>query len=232
MTGRRPARTAAGGVERLGRGDDRDRVVVGAVDREVRDVLGARQHQRRVDLVADDPRAVAYDDVADPLQLRAGEHAAPRVVRLGQDQRLRPVGEEAVEPVEVDLGPVGRGGHVETDLLATRDGGEAELGVVARGREDHSPGTAEDVDREPHPGRHVDHRVHRLGVGRPAEVPRRPGGVGPRQLRVPAEERVAGDPVGQHPLDRLEHHRVDCVVHLRDPGRDHVVRRPPTSAAA
>ena len=73
-------------------------------------MLGARQHERRVDLVAHDARTVAYDDVADPLELGAGEHAAPRVVRLGEDQRLRPVGEEAVEPVEVDLGPVGRGG--------------------------------------------------------------------------------------------------------------------------
>ena len=67
-------------------------------------MLGARQHQRRVDLVAHHARAVAYDDVADPLELGAGEHAAPRVVRLGEQQRLRAVGEEPVEPVEVELG--------------------------------------------------------------------------------------------------------------------------------
>ena len=53
------AQRRPGGVERLGGGDDRDRVVGGALEAEVGHVLGARQHQRRVDLVADHPGAVA-----------------------------------------------------------------------------------------------------------------------------------------------------------------------------
>ena len=59
------------GVEGLGRGDHRDRVVVGAVQVEVRRVGGAGEHERRVDLVGDDPGTVARHDVADPLELGA-----------------------------------------------------------------------------------------------------------------------------------------------------------------
>ena len=216
----------AGGVEGLGRGHHRDGVVVRALDREVGDVLGAGQDQRRVDLVADDAGTVAYDDVADPLQLGAGEHPAPRVVGLREQQRLRPVGEEPVEAVEVDLRAVGRGRHLEQVLGTARHPGQAVLGVVAGRREDDSARTAEHVDRQPHPGRHVHHRVHGHGVGRPAEVPRRPAGVRLRERRLP-HQRVAGDAVGQHPLHGLEHHRVDRVVHLGDPRGDHVVRHAP-----
>ncbi len=79
-------------------------------------MLRAGQHQWGEDLVAHDAGTVAEDDVADPLQLGAGEHAAPRVVRLGQDQGLRAVAEEPVEPVEVDLGALGRGRHLEQVL--------------------------------------------------------------------------------------------------------------------
>ena len=92
----------AGDVERLGRRDHRDRVVGGALEGQVRHVLGARQHQRAVDLVGHDPGAVPGHDVADPLELGAGVHVAARVVRLGEQQRPRTAREQPVERVEVD----------------------------------------------------------------------------------------------------------------------------------
>ena len=100
-----------GGVERLRRRHHRDRVVVGPLQVEVRRVARARQHQRRVDLVADHPRPVPQHDVADALELGPAEHPPPRVVRLGQQQRARARGEQRVEPVEVDLGPLRRRGR-------------------------------------------------------------------------------------------------------------------------
>ena len=186
-------------------------------------MLGAGQHQGRVDLVADDAGAVAYDDVADAFQLGAREDPTPRVVGLGQDQRPRPLGEEPVEPVEVDLGAGGRGGHGEEVLRPAGDAGQAVLGVVAGCREDHSPRIAEDVEGDPHPGRHVDDGADGPGLGRPAEVPPRPAGVRLSQRRI-LVERVARHPVRERPLDRLQHHRVDGVVHLGDPRGNHVLR--------
>ena len=76
-------------------------------------MLGAGQHERRVDLVAHHPGTVADDDVADALELGPGEDAAPRVVRLGEEQRLGTLGEEPVQAVEVDLGTLGGGGQRE-----------------------------------------------------------------------------------------------------------------------
>ena len=87
-------------------------------------MLGTRQHERGVDLVAHDAGTAAYDDVADPLELGAREDAAPRVVRLGEDQRLRAVGEQPVEAVEVDLRTLRRGRHLEQVLGASGDAGQ------------------------------------------------------------------------------------------------------------
>ncbi|RYB96499.1 hypothetical protein EUA06_02710 [Nocardioides glacieisoli] len=145
-----------------------------------------------------------------------------RLVRLIQDQRLRAVGEEPVEPVEVDLGTLGRGRHLEQVLDATGDVGQPVLGVVAGRREDHSAGPAEDVDREADARRHVNDGADRRGLRRPPEVPSGPADVGLGELGV-VVERVAGDADGERPLDGLHHHRVDCIVHLRDPRGDHVV---------
>ena len=180
-----------------------------------------------MDLVADDAGAVAHDDVADPLELSAGEDVAPRVVGLGEQQGLRALGEEPVQPVEVDLGDLGGRRHLQEVLGATGDAGQPVLGVVARRREDQPARTTEDIDRHPHAGRHVHDRMHGLRLGRPAEVPRGPTGVRLGQVDVPPENRIPGDAVGKHPLHRPEHHRVDRVVHLGDPRRDHALRHAP-----
>ncbi len=217
----------AGGVEGLGRRDDCDRVVVGALDREVGDVLRTRQHQRRMDLVADDPGPVAQDDVTDPLELGTREHVAPGIVRLREDQCLGTLGEQPVEPVEVYLGASCRGRHLQLVLSATGDGCETVVGVVAGRREDHATRSAEDVDRDAYASRHVDDRVDRLRLRRPPEVPPRPAGVGLRERGIPAVERISGDAVRQHPLDRAEHQGVDGVVHLGHPRRDHALGHAP-----
>ena len=60
------------------------------------------QDQRRVDLVADDPGPVRQGEVADALELRTGVHVTARVVRVGQQQRARALGEQPVEVVEVE----------------------------------------------------------------------------------------------------------------------------------
>ena len=52
---------------------------VGALDLQVRHVLGARQDEGPVHLVAHHTTTVTEDDVTDPLELGAGEHPAPRV---------------------------------------------------------------------------------------------------------------------------------------------------------
>ena len=88
---------------------------------------GAGKHQRRVDLVGHHACPVAHHDVADPLELGAAEHPAPRVVRLGQDQGPGARCEHRVEPVEVDLGALGSGVDHEVDARTAGHRGDREL---------------------------------------------------------------------------------------------------------
>ena len=99
-------------------------------------MLRARQDQRRVDLVADHAGTVAHDDVADALELGAGEDPPPRIVRLGQQQRAGAVGEEPVEVVEIDLGHLGVGVEGQVPLFATSDLGQAVLRSLLETTED------------------------------------------------------------------------------------------------
>ena len=88
----------------------------------------AGQHQRRMDLVRDDPCPVSHHDVPDPLKLGPAEHPAPRVVRLGQQQGPGAGRQDRVEPVQVDLGTRGVGVDDEVDPLPAGHLRNGELG--------------------------------------------------------------------------------------------------------
>jgi hypothetical protein len=198
-------------------------VVVGAGQVEVRRVAGAGEHERRVDLVGDDPCTVPGHDVADPLELGPGEHPAPRVVRLGQQQRAGTLGQKRVEPAEVDLGPGRIGVDHHVDPLAARDRRDVELRRVARHQEDDGPVLAEHVECQPHAGGHVDDRSDPLRLDDGAVVPGREPGVRLCELGGVPVDGVAGHAVANGAEQGLLHHGVEGVVHLGDPGRDHVV---------
>ena len=142
-------------------------------------MLLAGQHERRVDLVADHPGAVRRHHVADALELGAAEHPPPRVVGLGQQQGAGAVGEEPVEPVEVDGAVVGVGVDDQVPALAAGDGGDVELRAVGRDRHHHRAGVGEHVEGQPDAGGDVDDREHVVGVDPVVELPRRPRGVRP-----------------------------------------------------
>ena len=94
-----------------------------------------------MDLVGDDASAVASYDVADAFELAPREDPAPRVVRLGEQQRARAVGEEPVEGVEVELGALGVGIDDQVDPLPAGDLGDRQLRRVAGDRHHDRPGS-------------------------------------------------------------------------------------------
>ncbi len=67
----------------------------------------ARQRQRRVDLVGEDPRVVAGGGLGERLELLARRHAAGRVVRAAEQQHAHAVGEGGLDRVDVELAAAG-----------------------------------------------------------------------------------------------------------------------------
>jgi hypothetical protein len=186
-------------------------------------VLCTREHQRGVDLVADHAGTVPEHDVADPLQLRAREHPAPRVVRLGQQQRAGASREHGVESVEVDVGRLGLRIGPQLDQGPAGQPRHPELRRVARCREDHRRDLRQHRQCQPHPGGHVDGRDHPVGIDLGPEVAPHEAGVRRSETLVGPEHRVAGDGVVERPSYGVVDHGVEVVVHLGHPGRDDVV---------
>ena len=212
----------SGGVEGLGRGHDRHGMIRRSVDVEVRDELGSREHERRVDLVGHHSRAVLGDDVADPFQLGPREDPAPRVVWLGEQQRASSVREESVEPIEVQLGPRRVRVDDQIDPLSSADLGDAEVGAVRRHGQHQRARIGQDVEGQPDAGRDVDHREHLLRVDVHAVAPLREPGVGGTELATDLEARVPRHAVRHGSAQCLGDRRREREVHLRHPGRDDV----------
>ena len=198
-------------------------MVGGAVEGEVGDVLGAGQHQRRVDLVADHPGAVAHGHVADPLELGAGVDVAERVVRLGEQQRARAAGEEVVEPVEVERRrPSASGssgsrparGPVQPAHARTAGGRQASAAPSARARSARRapPGPRRSRRRSAAPAR--GRPAARSGAARSRRTP--------RPAPPPLTTAGSRSPRRHRPLQRLGHRRRERVVHLGHPGGQHV----------
>ena len=185
-------------------------------------MLGPGQHQRRVDLVADHPRPVPHHDVTDPLELLAGVDVTARVVRLGQQQRPRAVGEQPVEVVEVEHRGPGVRVHRQVPPFPPGDLGDVELRVVGRERQHHRSRVAQHVQSHPHPRGDVDRADHVRRVEPLAEVPRREAGVRLAQPATGLEHRITRHS-GVHRVEqRLADRRRQGVVHLRHPRRQHV----------
>ena len=124
----------AGEVERLRRRDERDpprRRLLG--DGQERDVLGAGERQRRVDLVGEDPGVVLGGEPGERLELGPAGGGPGRVVGIAEQERPGAVREGGLDPVEVELAAAGQrhlGEH------AAGVGHEAEERVVDGWRDD------------------------------------------------------------------------------------------------
>ena len=95
-------------VEGLRGRDERDPALGrGLADRDERDVLGARQGHRGVDLVGEDPGVVLGGDLGEALELGPGDGPAGRIVRVAEEQRPGAGGEGALDPVEVEVAAIG-----------------------------------------------------------------------------------------------------------------------------
>ncbi len=177
-----------------------------------------------MDLVGDHPGAVPEHHVAHPLELGAGEHPSPRVVRLGEQQGAGAVGEQRVQPVQVDLGALGVRVDDQVDAFAAGDLGDRQLRCVRRHRHHHRSRIGHHVEREPHPGGHVDHGNHVPGVDLVPEVPLREPGVRRPELAADVERRVATQPRLDRASQRVDDRRRQGVVHLGHPGGEHLRR--------
>jgi hypothetical protein len=199
----------------------------GRGDGEKGDVLGARQGERRVDLVGEDPGTVAGGGLGDPLQLLAGGHAAGRVVRAAEDQRPGSLREGAVDALDVELGPRQR--HFDQRAAGLLD--HREEGVVDGRVDDDAVARLRDLLQDRRQGAdHVGAGGDGGGVDRPAVPPQGEFGEDAAQLgRIRIAAVVELDRLQQRPLDR----RRQREVHLRNPGREHVGRvAAPLDAAA
>ena len=142
-------------------------------------------------------------------------------MRLGQQQRPRPVGEQPVEPVEVEHRGLGVRVDRQVPPLPSGDLGDVELRVVGRERQHHRTRVAQHVERHPDPRGDVDRASTCAGSSRwPKCRAAKPAYASLNRHRV--EDGIAGHPRVHGVQQGLADRRGQGVVHLRHPCRQHV----------
>ncbi len=213
----------AGHVPGLGRRRHGGHVLGGALDRRVGHVRGAREHERRVDLVADHAGAVPQRRVAQRLELGRGPRAAERVVRGAQQHGAGARGERGLDrgDVQAPLGVEGGDGHEPAP--GQRD--DVQQGRVRRHRHHDGRRLAQRLEGEPDAGHDVAARDDQCRVDGPAVALGGEGGQRVGHAGRETERWVAEDAPFDAGADGVEHGRARPGVHLGDEGRQHARRR-------